>query len=585
MFKTNFAIYLGKELIEGYTGFLVENNFFFTLSVKDMTAEEARNFLSEIKNNLPKKEFKNLNDFENFIAENIKSANLPTNFSISAGFLKDDVLYLKTINEGKIFLYRDGQLATIIEGNLSASGFLKENDLLIFTLKFFSSFFENEEQLQDFLNKNNPTEIVDTISPLIKGKNDEGLIALFIQFLKKEETELNGQDEKIPEENKINFLKIFKDKINYWRNNLSLYSQKIGKRKSITLVVVLIIFFLLLWSVVFGVKRRQMALINKKIEEAQTIIENKLSEAQDVAFFNLKQAQNSIEEAKKEIENLEKKIGKDERIDKIKAKISQMENKIIKKEEKQATEFFDLTIDNPNALGVKLFLDNDQLLILDPKNSTVYQLSLLKKSLNKKTRPEIKKTRLFVGAGERIFFYIPELGVYRIDEENKIKKVIENDKDWGEIVDFWIYNNNLYLLDKNKNEIYKYTPTENGYSEKISYFKGGGQSLSQAVSMAIDSSVYVALPNLIFKFTAGEEEDFKTDFPEENIQIKKIYTNKNLEKIFVWDKEKGSLYILNKNGSYERQITSSFLKKADDFIVFEGKVYLILESKIYQIEL
>ncbi|MGB9707146.1 MAG: hypothetical protein ACPL1D_00090 [Microgenomates group bacterium] len=585
MVKPNFAIYLGKELTNGYTGFLVENNFFLTLSVKGITAEEGRNFLSEIKNKLAEKEFKNLNDFENFIIENLKRANLPANFSIASGFLKGNLLYLKTINEGKIFLYRGGRLATIIEGDLSASGFLKDNDLLIFTLKFFSNFFSNEIQLTDFLNKDSPSEIVDAISPLIKGKNDEGLIALFIRFLKDEEDELNSYGENLPAAHKISVLEALKDKIDNWRENFSLYSQKAGKRKIVTFFIVLIIFFLLLWSVVFGVKRRQMVATSKKIEETQQIIEKKLLEAQDEAFFNLKQAQGIVEEAKNQVAELEKKIGKDERIDKIKAKITETENKIIKKEEKKAIEFFDLTIDNSDASGTRLFLDNEWLLILDTKNSTIYQLSLVKKSLNKKTNPEVKKASLLAGTGEKVLFYVPESGIYRIDEENRVKQVIKKDEAWGDIVDFWIYNNNLYLLDKNKNEIYKYTSTESGYSEKISYFKGGEQSLTQAVSMAIDSSIYVALPDQIFKFTAGEQEDFKTNFPDENIEIKKIYTDKNLEKIFVWDKKKSVIYILNKNGNYERQIFSSLLKNADDFIVFKNNAYFILGAKIYQIEL
>jgi hypothetical protein len=54
---------------------------------------------------------------------------------------------------------------------------------------------------------------------------------------------------------------------------------------------------------------------------------------------------------------------------------------------------------------------------------------------------------------------------------------------------------------------------------------------------------------------------------------------------FVWDKEKGVIYILNKNGNYERQLASEIIKKATDFVVFENNVYLLSGGKIYQLEL
>ncbi|MBI3366204.1 hypothetical protein HY041_01075 [Candidatus Roizmanbacteria bacterium] len=101
--------------------------------------------------------------------------------------------------------------------------------------------------------------------------------------------------------------------------------------------------------------------------------------------------------------------------------------------------------------------------------------------------------------------------------------------------------------------------------------------------MAIDSSVYVGFSDHVFKFTAGVQDEFKTTFPESNIHLSKVFTTKDLEKVYAWDKEKGSLYVLAKNGTYEREVYSSVLKQTNDLVIFANNAYLLSGSKIYVI--
>ena len=578
MFQADFAIYLGKEITDEYCGFVVENNLFLIFQSKGLTVEQGRLFLNEIKADFMAQKIESLHQLEDFLAEKIKEKNLPTSFSLAAAFLKDDILYLNTINEGKIYLYRDHFLASIIEGNLSASGYAKDKDILVITVKKFSPLVDGDKKFKDFLNQKKPSQIVDEISPIVKQKSDEGMIALFVQLLKKEK---KIEDEVLINSNSqghwFSFVQKIKETFNY-------YSQRTGKRRIITYFVIVLILIVFLWSVIFGVQRRQEALLNKNIKISQQKIKDKLSQAQDSAFFSLNKAKELIEEAYQELDDLKVKVGERKETKELAKLIKTEENKILKREEKNVEEFFDLSVENKEAKGEKLYLNGENLSILDKKNGEIYTLSLTKKSLDKQIFKEIKEATLLASYDENIFFYSPN-GVYKISQDGKIKKILEKDKNWGEIIDFFTYNGNLYLLDKGKSEIYKYTPTADGYSDKISYFKGGGQALNDALSMAIDSSVYIGLPTQIFKFTAGQQEEFKTNFPEKDIVIKKIYTNKDLEKLYVWDSKKGAIYILGKNGNYERQVFASILKKASDFIVFKNNAFLLFEAKIYQLNL
>lgn len=211
-------------------------------------------------------------------------------------------------------------------------------------------------------------------------------------------------------------------------------------------------------------------------------------------------------------------------------------------------------------------------------------MSIAKKSLNKNQFSEIKKGQEIARYKDDSFFLTKE-GFYKINTDGKLSKIIERDPEWGTIVDIWIYNGNIYALDSSKDQIYKYLVAENGYSAKTAYFKGGAAGLKDANSLAIDSSVYVGFTDHVFKFTAGEQEEFKTSFPESNVRLSKVFTTKELEKVYAWNKNAGLLYVLGKNGSYERQLFSSLLKQIDDFVVYQNKAYLLLGPKIYMMSL
>jgi len=185
----------------------------------------------------------------------------------------------------------------------------------------------------------------------------------------------------------------------------------------------------------------------------------------------------------------------------------------------------------------------------------------------------------------KIYFFISNDGIYEIQDSRKIKRIINYDEKWGEIKDMSVYNGNIYLLDIKKDEVYKYFPTNNGFSEKNSYFKSGEAiDLSDANSLTIDGSLYIGFSKFIQKFTSGIKELFKNNFPNKNIQIEKIYTDREISKIYVWDKSNGLIYILKKDGEYQGQISSNIINTATDFIVYNNKLLFLNKNKIYFIE-
>ncbi|MBI4226133.1 hypothetical protein HY612_03400 [Candidatus Roizmanbacteria bacterium] len=585
MLQPNFAVYLGKEKEGGFSGFIAEHNFFIVVEIEEgINAEQGREMVQKIKDELTTLALNNLASFDQFVSQIITKHNFPTSFSLAVGYFNGRIMYLKTVGQGVIFLQRERNFAQIIERDNSASGYLETNDFFILTTKRLIYLLGSDIELKTIFDHKDPHEIVEDLTPQLKGKNDEGAIALLLQFNEIETKQAEFIN--IDRQQRISGFDKIKNKGKTFFETLQIYSQRSGKRKTLTFIAVVLILFIFIWSVVLGYQRRSQAELNSKIKSSKELVNIKLTQAEEVAFLNLPRSLSLISEAKEEVEKLKKQLGKqkENEIKELEQLIKEREVKIVKKEDKNYEEFFDLTVDSKDASGSKLYLEKDNLTILD-KRGLIYILSLTKKSLDKRNTSEAKRSGIVSSYQEEILFYVEDEGIYKISTDGKVKKSIDKDKEWGEIVGMWIYNGNVYVLDSSKGDIYKYLVTEGGYSAKSSYLKGEAGSVSGANSLAIDSSVYIGLDDRIVKYTAGARDEFSTSWPEKNVKLTKIFTSADVEKVYGWNKDKGAIYILGKNGTYERQIDSSILTKASDFVVFDDIVYVLVGEKIYKIVL
>lgn len=585
MFKPNFSVYLGQEKEEGFFGFIVEDGVFGVLKIDEgYTKEQGREVLKKLVLKINQNPPDSLASFESILASIWQEHNLPASFSFSGGFLINDVFLLKTIGLGSVFARRHKDFARLIEGNNSASGYVGEGDFFIFTTKEFESRFENDKEIQETISDRDPKEVLDEITPLIKLQEDTGLISLFVSFTEVLETPPVTLEEQAESQPKKNYIWEKKEAFLNFLENLKRQDLFTQRKKLAILIGVVLVFFILIFSIFSGGQSRFFSQNQKKIQSTRELVEERLVQAQDVAFLNQARAVALIAQAKEDVAELKKEVGDKKEVAELERLIASKEKEIFKKENKSAEEFFDLSVEQQDAKGDKIYLDKDQAAILDSQG-TIFLLSLSKKSIDKKSSSAVLGSSRVSVFEDGVFFYKKGSGIFKFAEEGSSKKLIDNDKDWGDIRDMNIYNGNLYLLDAKKSDIYKYLVAEEGFSNKSSYFKSSRPNLNEANSLSIDSSVYIGFSNKILKYAAGEQDQFQTSFPNQNLSIIKIYTNSDLEKVYAWDKQRSAIYILAKAGSYEREINSSILAKASDFVVFEKNAYILAGAKIYRISL
>lgn len=584
MFQPEVSFYLGEQKSDGYSGVVFQDNLFFCLEISSgISVEQGHQILDFVKEEIKKTKIVNISTLDTFIIDLIKEKNLPSGFSLAVGYLKDNVLYLKTTGGGKIFIRRKGKLGLLIEDNNTAFGPVEEDDFFIFLTDNFFQIIGEKQGLEKTFDHRSPNEIIEEITPFLKAKNDFGAVSLFVKF--HHFTLSEAEESKVvslPEKKEPKFLT--RSKIMIEKLSLLWHIMRSSK-KTLTFITVFILFLVFLWSVILGFKRRNNAIFNQKIKAAKELISQKLSTAEEVAYLNIDRAVILINESKNEVNKLEKETKNKKEINDLKRMIEEMEKKIFKKEQKGYSEFYDLAVDDENVKGDKVYLVDNYLLINDKKRGVLYTLYLEKKSLDKNQFNELKSTSLIAGFGEEKFFYVKGNGIFMIDVNGKLKKIIENDLDWGEIIDMSIYNGNLYLLDQGKDEVWKYLRGEDGYGKKSSYFQSGQSiDLSNINSLAIDGSIYLAGNSIIVKYTSGLRDSFSVDLPDKNVNFTKVFTSNDLEKTYFWNRRRGVVYILSKTGEYLEQINSEILSKGSDIVVYKDIIYVLSGSKIYKID-
>jgi len=604
--------YVGKQFTEGFTSYFVAGHYYGVLSIEDgMNQDEGKQLLERFKEGLLSADVSDLTSFESTVSNLILSLNFPAHVALAIGTEIEGILYVKTIGEGQIYFRRGKQFDQLISGDRSGSGYLKEFDLAVFTTTKIQDVIGAAADIQAFVDMSPPQNIIEKINGEEYGEEETGFVALFVEFSKRDSVntpsildevgpKINDPlSEKDPEQESREI--IHPQEAQYSQSGMPMvdmadYPQKRSENKlmhfirskAFIIVTIIVLFGLLTWSVVFGVQRRNAAELDKKVETTQVEIQKKLDQAKDEAFLNMDQSLVLLSDAKTQYEQLKQEIGdsRAQQIAEIKTMIDDAESSILKREEKPFDEFYDLALDAKDAKADAVGKEGDVLAILDTTAKKIYVLDLQKKSLEEYVNSDVTDATSVTIYNDEVFFLNPEKGVMKFTSQSKVKPLIEADDEWGKITDIEIYNGNIYLLDSGNSDIYKYLVTEGGYSDKNSYFGSAGTSgLDDATAMAIDSAVYVSTKTDLHKYISGAPESFSPTFPNENPQFDGIYTSADDEQVYVLDTAQASVYMLTKEGEYQRTIQSSAFAKASGIYVFEGKVHVVSGGKIFSVSL
>jgi hypothetical protein len=176
-------------------------------------------------------------------------------------------------------------------------------------------------------------------------------------------------------------------------------------------------------------------------------------------------------------------------------------------------------------------------------------------------------------------------GIY-LAEKDRSTQVIKPDPKWGTITDMKAYTGNIYILDTKRKDIFKYPGVdEKTFGDVAPYLVAELQgNLISTERFTIDGSVYATGKESIAKFTTGRKADFKLIVPHREVAISALYTDPDLEQLFVFDSSHQSLYAMNKEGIFDRQWVVKQPVIAVAASDAGAKVFVATAQYIYEIE-
>ncbi len=347
------------------------------------------------------------------------------------------------------------------------------------------------------------------------------------------------------------------------------------------------IFLLLILgvSVYFGVQRRADNVRRSEYEPKLAQAEHDLGEAKELAVISQARARELILRARSTAKELKTQGVEDERLNGLLSELSKYAGDIAGIYESSASLFFDLTIAASAFEGADLALSGGELRILDSKGRRLVGLEVEGKRTEVIAGPDYIPDALAAAAYEGRSFILSSDGIREVTEDTEL--VVKAEWEAQEVlVD--AFAGNLYVLDKVENQIWRYQGVSGGFLEKDEWFgEGFTRDVSEAVAWAIDGSIWTISREGTFKvYSMGAPGSFSvTGNPESFGDIVDIYTSDQSKYVYLLDRARAVVSIIQKNGDYVGEYVAPELAGATRLVVDEASrsILFLADSKLYKL--
>jgi hypothetical protein len=228
------------------------------------------------------------------------------------------------------------------------------------------------------------------------------------------------------------------------------------------------------------------------------------------------------------------------------------------------------------------------MVVLDKKNKKIAKANIATKKTEVVAGPgDFNRNIIDVALYSGRVFVLTDDGLYEVGEQKD--KLLENDL--GTNLYLYSYAGNIYILDKDSSKIYRYPATTSGFGSKQEWLAPGIDiNLGGVSGWSINGSIWLAFDSgKMIKLTQGSPNNLNSaDVYPEIHALEAIYTNEELEYLYLLDTDNKRVVVLDKNGVYVAQYISDRLASAGGIIVSEKEKKLIFsdkEGKLYSIEI
>lgn len=329
--------------------------------------------------------------------------------------------------------------------------------------------------------------------------------------------------------------------------------------------------------------------IKKTIEQKQNQVDASL------LYGNEEGAKTMLIEIEKLITNLPKNTTERKgQYDKIYQKnLTQTEkiNKIIRQD--SPIELANFTNFNNNAKPINIILAKEKIYTADIEQKTIYSLELAgnlittinnsNQAISQLNYPSLDK--------DNNVYYLNSGTIVKLDKKTESLSsstmAIEYNGNFQQFIDAKIFNNKLYCLSPENNQVVRFNKTNDKFTSQTNWLNND-INLTGAVSIDIDGSVYILKNNgELLKFTKGRKEDFALEAISPVLTTSsKIIISQEQKYLYILDTVNKRLIVFDKSGKFINQYTSNKFNNLKDFAIDEKtkKIYFLNNASILEID-
>ncbi|MFZ5932736.1 MAG: hypothetical protein ACOYT7_01505 [Patescibacteria group bacterium] len=522
---------------------------------------------------------------------------------ISAVSLVGDVVYSVAAGGAQVAIFRNGILANILESSkgevISASGYPQEGDMLVVGTKLFFATFPGGV-IKAALASGDPLAAVESFAPTVHSRQDSGSLGVtVISFAKK--SELFTKPEVPPKEaEKPQPLASFRKKaLEKIREFLAqrLPERKIyvregqmeeapSQRRKVMVTVGGILLALLVVSIGFGVRAKNIKEQKSRYEARLTQAQHEFEESLSLFSLNPERARELFISAKGTADSLKSEGVKDKALDELVKNLDANQGKVLGEYREEAELFVDLSILSSGLKGDDMAASSEMLFVLDKAGKRVVSANFSTKKTEVVAGPEQIEAAEGAAVYEDRVFILNSDGIFEVGEE----KSRATNRDWEGEALVYAYAGNLYVVDKAAGVIWRYPGSGKTFGSKSNWFAPGiTVDLNNIKGLTIDGTIWLlSVSGKISKFSLGNPQNFAPAgvFPE-LANPDAIYTNEEQDFLYVLEKERKRIVVLEKDGKYKAQYLSDKLGEATDLAVNEkeGKMVVLAGDKLYSLEI
>ena len=523
---------------------------------------------------------------------------------IAAVSLVGGVVYSVVGGGAQVAIFRNGILAKILESTreevISASGYPKEGDILILGTKFFFEVFPSGV-IKAAIEGKEPGSAVESLAPIVHSRDDTGNLGAAILSFKEEEGAAQGEVTPPPAlgEKVIRISSSFGKAVVFVKEYIArlfperkIYvkgmekeEEEVPQKRKLLSSVGIILLVLLVVSIGFGIRAKAIKEGRARYESRLTQAQHEFDEALTLVSLNPDRARELFANSRALVDTLKAEGVKDKGLEELIAKLDENQGTILGEYQAEPQLFVDLSILSDNLKGDGLAASSEMVFVLDKGGRKVVGISFGTKKSEIVAGPDQISDARDLAVYEDRAFVLEADGIYEVGDTKT--RVVDNE--WKAEVLIYAYAANLYVLDKEAGVIWRYPGSGSTFGAGTNWLAPGvSPDLSLVKAMTIDGAIWLLSGSgRISKFSQGNLISFSPIgvFPE-LISPDSIYTNEELKYVYILERSRKRIVVLEKDGKYKAQYIVDKLGEATDLAVSEadGKIIILTGDKLFSIE-